>query len=61
MVQLARMPTQSKPHIIQPYPTLGTTVGSVVLGREGRREVMGTVGSLGRVPIPLTVHYQGFF
>ena len=48
MVGLAR--TELPYQVVQPYPTLGTPVGNVVLGMEGRREVMG------RVPNPLTIH-----
>ena len=46
---------QSKPLIVQPYPTLGTPVGRVVLGRVGRRLVKGRVDSLGSVLNPLTI------
>ena len=42
--------------MVQPYPSLDTPVGSVVLGREERREVMGRLGSLGRLPNPLTIY-----
>ena len=48
-------PTQPKPLIVQPYPTFGTPLGSVVPGREEWREVMGRIVSLGMVSTPLTL------